>query len=251
MEVLKVDNLSKNYGGLEVLKDVSFTLETGERVAIIGPNGAGKTTLLNVLSGLIPATTGQIYISGRKSTQLPIHRRVSLGLARSFQINTLFFNLTLLDNVILALQGVKHSYFSLLRPLTGYHDLYTGAQELLEAGGLLEKKDAPITDLSYGEQRQVEVILALASKPKLMLLDEPSAGLSVGETARLVNVIRNMRGDTTTFFCGHDMDLVFSAAQRVLVLYYGQIIAQGTPEEIQANDKVKEIYLGTEEAVSA
>jgi branched-chain amino acid transport system ATP-binding protein len=251
MEVLKVERLSKNFGGLRVLQNVSFTLGIGEKVALIGPNGAGKTTLINVISGLLFPTAGRIYVSGRDVTHLPLHRRASLGLARSFQINTLFFNLTLLENAILAIQGTKHSYFRMIRPLTFYHELFTEAQKLLEIVGLWEKKDVPITGLSHGEQRQVEIALALASKPKLLLLDEPNAGLSIAETAAVINITRNLPVDTTVFFCGHDMDLVFSMADRVVVLYYGQIIAEGIPKEIQANTTVREIYLGAEEASSA
>lgn len=251
MEVLKVEGLSKNFGGLRVLQDVSFTLGIGEKVALIGPNGAGKTTLINVISGLLFPTAGRIYVSRRDVTRLPLHRRASLGLARSFQINTLFFNLTLLENAILAIQGTKHSYFRMIRPLTVYHELFTEAQKLLEIVGLWEKKDVPITGLSHGEQRQVEIALALASKPKLLLLDEPNAGLSIAETAAVINITRNLPEDTTVFFCAHDMDLVFSMADRVVVLYYGQIIAEGIPKEIQANTTVREIYLGAEEASSA
>jgi branched-chain amino acid transport system ATP-binding protein len=251
MELLKVEGLSKNFGGLSVLKEVSFALEVGEKVALIGPNGAGKTTLINLLSGVLPPTAGQIYASGQDITHLPLYRRASLGLARSFQINTLFFNLTLLENITLAVQGTKHSYFHMILPLTAYHHLFTEAQQLLEIVGLWENRDVPVSDLSHGEQRKVEIALALASKPKLLLLDEPSAGLSVAESVAVTNMIHNLPKDTTVFFCAHDMDLVFSIADRVMVLYYGQIIAQGTPKEIQADKTVREIYLGTEEAESA
>jgi len=245
MSVLEVDNLSQSYGGLKVLQNVSFSLEAGERVGLIGPNGAGKTTLLNVLCGLVPLADGRIYIDGHEVTRASPDKRVSLGLGRSFQINTLFTNLSLLDNSLLAVQGTKSVHFHMLRPVTAYNDSYAAARQLLEPVGLWEKRNDIISALSHGEQRQVEILLALASKPKLLLLDEPSAGLTSGETAQLVEVMHKLLGDVTLFFAAHDMDLVFALASRVVVLYYGQIIAQGTPEEIQTNPKVREIYLGT------
>lgn len=247
MEVLKVDGISQSFGGLRVLEDISFSLETGERIALIGPNGAGKTTLLNVLSGFISPRAGQIYFFGNDITNMPPHGRASLGLARSFQINTLFPKLSLLANVLLAIQGIQSIRYQMIRPMTAYGDNLAKAQELLELVDLWGEKESLITALSHGQQRQVEIILALASKPRLLLLDEPSAGLTSGETTNLIDMIRSLTGDTTVFFCAHDLDLVFSLAERVMVLYYGQIIAQGTPEEIQVDPKVREIYLGAEE----
>jgi len=245
MSVLKVENLSQSFGGLKVLQGVSFSLEAGEKVGLIGPNGAGKTTLLNVLCGLTPPIAGQIYLDGHEVTHLSPDRRVALGLGRSFQINTLFLNISLLDNVLLAVHGTKGTRFQMLRSIAAYRDIHAEAQELLEKVGLWEKRGFRITDLAYGQQRQVEILLALASKPKLLLLDEPSSGLSSGETAQLIDIIRNLPKEVTLFFAAHDMDLVFALADRVVVLYYGQIIAQGTPEEIRTNPKVREIYLGT------
>jgi branched-chain amino acid transport system ATP-binding protein len=246
MEVLKVERLSQSYGGLQVLMDISFSLNGGEKVALIGPNGAGKTTLLNVLSGFIPPRAGRIYVLGRDVTNMPSHRRSSLGLSRSFQINTLFSHLSLLCNVLLAIQGVQTTRYQMIRPITAYKGNFNKARELLELVDLWGERDSSVTTLSHGQQRQVEIILALASKPRLLLLDEPSAGLTSGESVNLVHMIRNLMGDSTVFFCAHDLDLVFSLAERVVVLYYGQIVAQGKPEEIQNNPKVREIYLGTE-----
>ena len=247
MDVLKVKDLSQSYGGLQVLNNLSFSLETGEKVALIGPNGAGKTTLLNVLSGFIPPITGRIYLLDRDVTDMPSHRRVSLGLARSFQINTLFPRLSLLTNVLLAIQGIQATRYRMIRPITAYKDNLGKAQELLELVDLWGEKESPVTALGHGQQRQVEIILAIASKPRLLLLDEPSAGLTSGETGSLIHMIRNLMADTTVFFCAHDLDLVFSLADRVIVLYYGQTIVQGTPREIQTDPRVREIYLGIEE----
>jgi branched-chain amino acid transport system ATP-binding protein len=245
MDALKVEHLSQSYGGLRILEDISFSIKPGERVGLIGPNGAGKTTLINVLTGLLPSMAGRIYIMEQDVTHMSPNRRVSRGLARSFQINTLFTNLSLLDNILLALHGVKPSRFQMFRPLTTYKDTLAKAQELLQSMDLWEKRDGLISSLSYGEQRLTEILLAIASKPKLLLLDEPSCGLTRGETTHLSHMLRSVMEDTTVFFCAHDLDLVFSLAERVVVLYYGNIIAQGTPGEIQAHPKVREIYLGT------
>ena len=247
MEVLKVERLSQSFGGLSVLEDISFSIGAAEKVALIGPNGAGKTTLLNVLSGFIPPRAGRIYLLGNDVTHMPSHRRASLGLSRSFQINTLFSHLSLLSNVLLAIQGVQVTRYQMIRPITAYKGNFDKARELLELVDLWGERESPITALGHGQQRQVEIILALASKPRLLLLDEPSAGLTSSESVNLVHMVRNLMGDSTVFFCAHDLDLVFSLAERVVVLYYGQIVAQGTPEEIQNNPKVKEIYLGTEQ----
>jgi branched-chain amino acid transport system ATP-binding protein len=244
-DVLSVRNLQQHYGGLQVLLNLSFSLGPGERVALIGPNGAGKTTLLNVLTGFTPPAFGQIYLLDKDVTHMPSHKRVSLGLARSFQLNTLFPRLSLLVNVLLAIQGVQSTRYRWFRPIIAHGPNLAKARELLELVGLWEERAFPVAALSYGQQRLVEMILAMASKPKLLLLDEPSAGLSSGESNHLIDMINSLTGDTTVFFSAHDLDLVFSLANRVMVLYYGQIIASGTPEEIQDDPKVREIYLGT------
>ncbi|HUJ89820.1 MAG TPA: ABC transporter ATP-binding protein [Syntrophorhabdales bacterium] len=247
MDVLKVEHLFQSYGGLSVLADVSFSLKAGERLAIIGPNGAGKTTLFNVLSGFISPVSGRIHLLGTDVTTMSSHKRAALGLARSFQINSLFSQLPLLHNVLLAIQGVQTSRYQMIRPITAYRDNLVKAQELLELVGLWDERKSPVAMLGHGQQRQVEIILALASKPRLLLLDEPSAGLTAAESVNLGRIIQNLTADTTVFFCAHDLDLVFSLAERVVVLYYGQLVAQGIPEQIQVDPKVREIYLGTEQ----
>ena len=247
MALLRVDHLGKRYGGLEVLYDVSFHLESGERVALIGPNGAGKTTLLNVLTGFTAPEAGQISLLDQDVTKMPSHRRVALGLARSFQLNTLFPSLDLLINVLLAIQGIQTIRYHWFRPISAYSENLDRAQELLEAVGLWKQRNSPVAVLGYGQQRLVEIILALASRPKLLLLDEPSAGLTGEESDHLGDMIRNITKETTVLFSAHDLDLVYSLADRVMVLYYGEILTQGTPEEIQSDPKVGEIYVGSEE----
>lgn len=247
MEALRIDGLSKSFGGLEVLSDLSLSLEVGERVALIGPNGAGKTTLLTIISGAQPCNSGRISVWGQDITRMPAYARVHLGLGCSFQINHLFLDLTVLENVLLALHGLKRSRFQMLRPITSYGEVLSRAQSLLESIEMWKKKDEPVRAISYGEQRKMEIVLGLASEPKLLLLDEPTAGLSLAEIPPFINAIKTLAAGTTVLFTSHDMDVVFGLAERVVVLYFGQIIAQGTPEAIQADPRVREIYLGIEE----
>lgn len=247
MQVLRVEGLSKSFGGLQVLQDISFAVEAGEKIAIIGPNGAGKTTLFNLLDGQLSATGGHMFLAGEEITHLTPDRRLHLGLARSYQLNNLFFKLSLLDNMLLALYGAERSHIQPFRSLDNRGDLLISAQNLLEPMDLWEKRFDSVTTLSYGDQRLVEIAFALASKPKIVVLDEPSAGLPTAEAAAFANKIRSLSGKATLMFCAHDMDLVFNLADRIMVLYFGEIIAQGLPQEIKANPKVQEIYLGSEE----
>ncbi len=247
MEALRVEGLSKNFGGVQALRDVSFRVEVGERLAIIGPNGAGKTTLFNVLNGQLAATDGRIYFYGKDITNLATHRRAHLGQSRSFQITSLFPPLTVLENSLLALQGTKPSRFQMFRSITAYKHLFTQAQELLGVVDLWEKRDEPVKNISHGEQRRLEIAISLASEPKLLLLDEPSAGLTAGESEAVVDMIRNLGKDITTLLVAHDMDLVFGVAERIMVLHYGQVIVEGAPEVVRNDPRVKEIYMGAEE----
>jgi len=247
MEVLTVKGLKKSFGGLEVLRDVSLNAKAGEKLAIIGPNGAGKTTLFNVIGGQLPATSGHVYLYGQDITTMAIHRRLHHGLARSFQINNLFFDLTLMDNVILALKGARYPHFQMFRSIEADTEISSAAQALLESMGLWEMRLNPVAALSYGDQRLVEVAIGLASKPKILLLDEPTAGLSTADAAVFGDTISNLLGDTTLLFCAHDMDLVFNLADRIMVLCFGEIIADGTCDEIKCDLKVREVYLGSEE----
>lgn len=247
MEALRVEGLSKNFGGVSAVDNVSFGVEVGERLVIIGPNGAGKTTLFNLINGQLPTTSGRIYFLGKDITAIPTHSRAHLGQARAFQIISLFLNLSVLDNALLALHGTKPYRFKLFRPIDYYKLISDKAQETLKALDLWDKKDELVKNLSYGEQRRMEIGLSLALQPKLLLLDEPSAGLTMEECSGIIDMIKNLRLDITVIIVDHDMDLVFGVAERIIVLHYGQIIADGAPEQIQADPRVKEIYLGIEE----
>jgi branched-chain amino acid transport system ATP-binding protein len=247
MEILEVINLSKNFGGLKVLNNISFAVETGEKLALIGPNGAGKTTLLNVLGGQLSASSGKVLLAGKQVTSLPPNRRLHLGMSRSYQINNLFFNLSLLDNILLAFYGTEKFHFQMLRSLEQRKDLLAKSKKLLETAELWEKRFDILGTLSYGDQRLVELLAAFTSEPKIVLLDEPSAGLPTAEASVFANIIRKLSVNTTLIFCAHDMDLVFNLADKIMVLYFGDIIASGLPQEISINPKVREIYLGDEE----
>jgi branched-chain amino acid transport system ATP-binding protein len=247
MEALRIESLSKDFGGVRALHDVSLSVESGERRAIIGANGAGKSTLIKLINGEITPSSGRVYIRGKEVTRMPVYDRVHLGVGRSCQINNLFLHISVLDNVLLALQATQPFRFQMLRSISKYGHLSVNAQELLTARGLWEKRDVPVVDLSYGEQRRIEVVLSLASAPKLLLLDEPTAGLSASETSDIMELVRGLGRDISVLFISHDMDVIFSIADRITVLHYGQVIAEGAPEEIRANPKVKQIYLGYKE----
>jgi branched-chain amino acid transport system ATP-binding protein len=247
MEVLRVEGLSKRFGGVYSLEDVSFSVSGGERLAIIGPNGAGKTTLFNALAGQLSATRGRVYLFGQEITNIAPNRRARLGMARSFQISNLFFNLTVLDNTLLAIQGRRARSFQMFRSIETYGDMFAKAKKLLSTTDLWEKKDILVRNMSHGEQRNLEIVLSLASEPKVLLLDEPTAGLTEAESANIFKLVSGLGSDTTVLFVAHDMDLVLNVADRIIVLHYGHTIAEGTPEEIQTNPKVKEVYMGIKE----
>lgn len=248
MTVLKVESLSKSFGGLRVLSDVSFAVEPGEKLALIGPNGAGKTTLINVIGGQLSASSGNVFIGDTAVTNLASNKRLHLGLGRSFQVNNLFFELSLLENVLLALYGMEKSHLHMLGRLERRPGIMSEAERLLDLVGLWDRRLEPLHVLSYGEQRLVELLCAFTSKPKIVLLDEPSAGLPTAEAFAFADIIRKLCGDTTLLFCAHDMDPVFNLADRIMVLFFGEIIAQGLPREISANPRVQEIYLGSDDA---
>jgi len=243
---LLVKKLCKNFGGLQAVSDLNLSLEPGERRAIIGPNGAGKTTLFNLITGAFPPSSGEIYLFGKEVTRFSPHRRAALGLARTFQITNLFPNLSLFENVLLAVQALDRVKYSALRPVSFYRHLEKRTYELLEEWGMRDKAGELARNLSHGDQRQVEIILALAGKPRLLLLDEPTSGLSPAETGTVTEAIRKLDSNITIALIEHDMDVAFALADRVSVLHFGSLLAEGSVNEIKDDPRVTEIYLGGE-----
>ena len=243
--VLELRELSKSFGGLHAVRNVTFQIMPGDRKAIIGPNGAGKTTLFNLITGIHPSTAGQVLLFGQDVTAWPSHKRTALGMARTFQITSLFPKLTVLDNVLLAIKGLSPSKFVMWRLLSSYRDVYDKAHALLENAGFLDRKDTEVRYLSHGEQRQLEIVLGLASEPKILLLDEPAAGLSSGESAEMAKFLLGLDPNLAILLIEHDMDVVFDVADEISVLHFGEVLETGTPEQIHNSQRVQEIYLGT------
>jgi len=242
---LELRGLSKSFGGLRAVRDVTLKIMPGDRKAIIGPNGAGKTTLFNLITGIFPATSGQVVLFGQDVTRWPSHRRTALGMARTFQITSLFPKLTVLDNVLLAIQGLRRSKFVMWRFLSSYRDFYDRAHGLLERARFLDRKDTEVRYLSHGEQRQLEIILGLASDPKILLLDEPAAGLSSGESSEMIRFLAHLDRNLAILLIEHDMDVVFDVAEHISVLHFGEILEAGAAEQIRRSEKVQQVYLGT------
>ncbi|MWD28585.1 ATP-binding cassette domain-containing protein [Aquicoccus sp. SCR17] len=246
MALLEIRNLNKSYGGIKATDDLSLTVEPGELHAIIGPNGAGKTTLISQLSGLARPDTGSILYKGRDISSGAAHRRAHLGIARSFQITSLIMEMTVADNVALALQAREGHSFRFIRPARKVRHLRDRALELLAQVGLEDKADRPTHALSHGEHRHMEIAIALAAEAELMLLDEPMAGLGTEESGQMVELLRGIKGRHAILLIEHDMDAVFALADRISVLVYGHIIATGSPDEIRGNEAVQHAYLGEE-----
>jgi len=242
---LELRDLSKSFGGLHAVRGVTLKVMPGDRKAIIGPNGAGKTTLFNLITGILPASSGQVVLFGRDVTKWPSHRRTALGMARTFQITSLFPKLTVLDNVLLAIQGLRPSKFVMWRFMSSYHDVYDKAYGLLERARFLDRKDTEVRYLSHGEQRQLEIVLGLASDPKLLLLDEPAAGLSSGESSEMIKFLAHLDRSLAILLIEHDMDVVFDVADHISVLHFGQVLEAGAAEQIRRSEKVQQVYLGT------
>ena len=243
---LELRELSKSFGGLQATHDVSLRVMPGDRKAIIGPNGAGKTTLFNLITGIYPVSSGHVLLFGQDVTKWPSHRRTALGMARTFQVTSLFPKLTVLDNVLLAIEGVSPTKFVMWRFLSSYRDVYDKAYRLLDAAGFLDRKDVEVRNLSHGEQRQLEIVLGLASDPKILLLDEPAAGLSSGESAEMVEFLAKLDPQLALLLIEHDMEVVFDVAEEISVLHFGEVLETGTPEQIHHSPRVQEIYLGTD-----
>ncbi len=246
MDALVVEKLTMDFGGVRAVNNVSFSVASGERLAIIGPNGAGKTTLFQLLSGMLTPTTGRIFVFGKEITKLPAHQRAALGIGRTFQITNLFLNLTVMDNVLLALEAAGMTRFNLVRPVSSYKQLLAKAEEILARWNLTSRRDFPVRSLSYGEQRQLEILLTLSQNRSFLLLDEPTCGLSPDEAQSFVSIIRGFSRDFTVLLIDHDMDVTFGIAEKVMVLHYGTVVAFGAPEEVKANPQVQEIYMGVD-----
>lgn len=243
--VLSLDRVVRTFGGLQAVREVSFSVEAGARVAVIGPNGAGKTTLFNLISGELLPTAGHIDALGHTITRLAPHRRTALGLGRTYQITNLFSRLSVLENMLLAAAGLDRARYAVLRPMQAFPHLHERARALLTPLGLWELRDEAVSTLSYGDQRQLEIALALASGPRVLLLDEPTAGLSPAETQGVMQIVRGLPREMTILLIEHDMAVVFGVCDRILVLHHGEMIAAGPPEAIRRDPRVREIYLGT------
>jgi len=241
---LRAEGLSKHYGGLRAVDGVRLEVREGERRAIIGPNGAGKTTLFHLLSGEVLPTAGRILLYGQDITRLPSYRRAALGVGRTYQVTNLFPRLTVLENALLATFGLRREKYDPFRPVRTHRQAMEDACRLLEAFGLWDRRDWPIGSLSYGEQRQLEIVLALAGRPRVLLLDEPTAGLSPVETQAVTRMVRDLDPRITVLLIEHDMDVAFEVAHRVTVLHFGRVLAEGTVDEVRANPEVQAIYLG-------
>jgi branched-chain amino acid transport system ATP-binding protein len=243
---LDLQDVTKNFGGLLAIDHVSFKVEVGERRAIIGPNGAGKTTLFNLICGELPASEGGIHLFGTDVTKLPTHRRIALGISRTFQVTNLFPELTVLENLILAAQGTDRAKFVMFRPMASYRRFYEQAEEFLVKFELTEQRDSQVKFLSHGEQRQIEVCMAMIGHPRLLLLDEPTAGLSPAETNSFMESLKIIDPGITVLLIEHDMGVAFALADIITVLHQGKFHASGSVEDIKANEQVQNIYFGTE-----
>lgn len=245
--LLRLVNLSKNFGGLAVTKNVSLDLRAGEIHAVIGPNGAGKTTLINEISGVLPVDAGQILFDGQDITRLSLPRRAKLGLARSFQITSIIPAFTALENTALAVQAGAGSSFRFLWPAADETALNDAAMAALDQVGLAARAAIPAGEMSHGEKRQLELAIALATRPRALLLDEPLAGAGPEETERLVSILRQLKAHYGILLVEHDMQAVFAMADRISVLVYGEVIASGPPEVIRNDSEVRRAYLGEDD----
>jgi len=245
MAILETQALTKAFGALTAVNGVSLGVEAGTLHSIIGPNGAGKTTLFNLLTGTFPPSSGRILLDGRDITGTPAHRVAHLGLARSYQRTSVFPAFSLLDNVWVAAFATGRSWRGLIWSKTDrYAEVTARARQALADVGLAGKADAPAREISHGEQRQLELAIALAAAPRVLLLDEPAAGLSPEETRNMVALVRSLKGRYTIVLIEHKMDIIMSVSDRISVMHFGSLIAEGTPAEIQRNPEVRRAYLG-------
>ncbi len=247
MSELKVNEVTKNFGGVQAVNNVSISVNSGERYAVIGPNGAGKSTFFNLISGELPVTNGQIWLDGQDITSLKANECANLGIGRTFQRNNLFLGMTALENVRIAVQHKYGITRHIFRPISTFHEVAEVSEQVLAQVGLGDIRDRKVSELAYGQQRALEIALALATQPKILLLDEPTAGMSPAETTDMVKLIQTLPRTLTMMIVEHDMDVIFNIADRITVLHYGEVIATGTPDEVRHNPTVREIYLGSTE----
>jgi branched-chain amino acid transport system ATP-binding protein len=247
-ELLRTEKLRKYFGVVSAADDVDLRIEEGVLTSIIGPNGAGKTTLINLLTGNILPDSGKVFFCDEDITHLPIHKRVKKGICRSFQIMNIFPKLSVFENLQIPVFSLLNRSLSFLKPVYYYTDANERVEKLMKEIGLMDKKDLPAGTLSHGDQRLLEMGLAMASEPKLLFLDEPTAGMNPVERVKILENIRRLsrEGQSTFVIVEHDMDIVFSLSDRIIVLHRGQILADGKPEEIKQNEDVKKVYLGEE-----
>lgn len=242
--VLSLRGVHKSFGGIHAVDNVSFDVKAGERRVVIGPNGAGKTSLFHCISGTHTPTTGSIVFCGEPITHMPEHKRTLLGIGRTFQISSVCLELSALENVLLAVLGVRAQKWDFWNPFHADQGLQRQAEEKLVMVGLSAKLNRQVSDLSYGERRQLELALALSNDPQLLLLDEPCAGLSPAERQRFFSLVKNVPRSVTLLMIEHDMDVALGLADRVTVLHRGQVILDGTADEVRVNEKVREVYFG-------
>ncbi|MDA8406214.1 MAG: ABC transporter ATP-binding protein [Deltaproteobacteria bacterium] len=248
--LLDVRMLNKAFGSIVTARDLNFSLCRGVITSIIGPNGAGKSTLINVLTGLLGADSGEIWFQGREVTREPIHRRVKLGLGRSFQVVNVFGNLTLFENLAIPVLALNRRAKGMIRSIARLKEVREDVEMVLTQVGLIDEAYMVARSLSHGDQRLLEVAIALAAKPRLLFLDEPTAGMNPVERSRILKTIRELSqtGEVTFTIVEHDMDIVFSLSDRVIALHKGKIIGDGSPDQIKMNPQVREVYLGEEVA---
>ena len=244
LAALEVQDLSKSFGGIRAVNGITFSVAPGERRALIGPNGAGKTTLFHCITGTLQATSGQVKFHGHDVTRQPEHQRTKLGMGRTFQITNVFTDLTLNENMALAIMGTDQRKWVMSRPVSAYPAVSEQVVAGLSSVGLAERADHKVLLLSYGERRQLELALALGTRPKVLFLDEPCAGLSPSERQRIFNMVRELPRDITLVIIEHDMDVALGLADRVTVMNRGEVMAEGTPEQVQADSEVHNVYFG-------
>ena len=241
---LELKSVTKQFGGLMAVNDVTLRLGQGERRGILGPNGAGKTTLFHLITGVLPLTSSEVLMYGQDVSDWKTHRRVAMGMARTFQITSLFPRLSVMDNVILAVQGLRKMKMVMWRPLSSFTEVFEKTEQLLTQAGFWELKDTEVRNLSHGEQRQLEIVLALASDPKVLLLDEPSAGLATGESREMADFLKSLDPNISILIIEHDLDVIFEVASHISVLHYGELLTDGPADQIRNDPRVQEIYLG-------